>query len=214
MHGVCRQRLGHANAVLPVAVLRAVAGRPAFDTPRRVTKPCVKHLGKHPAASDDHRQFVELRTRRRCRRVPTCGSSAPRSSDRDCGSPYPQALLMKRKIRRASASSLVTTNPPSPVVMCLPCWRLKQPILPSVPTKLPSQAARNACAQSSITGMPCSVGDLHDPFDVARIAEEVGDDDRLRSALIRAAIVCRRYVARQRIHVGKDRDRALIKDRR
>ena len=36
---------------------------------------------------------------------------------------------MKRHMCRARAASLVTTSPPSPVVMCLPCCRLKQPIV-------------------------------------------------------------------------------------
>ncbi len=61
---------------------------------------------------------------------------------------------MYRNSRRAIAGSFETTRPPSPVVMCLPCWRLKQPTAPKLPTLRPRCSAMKDWAQSSITGMP------------------------------------------------------------
>ena len=79
--------------------------------------------------------------------------------------------------------------PPSPVVMCLPCCRLKQPIGAERADSLP--AVRGAerlravldhrdagCAHSSMIG-------VH----VARVAEQVGDDDRLGARRDLAAMV-------------------------
>ena len=44
-------------------------------------------------------------------------------------------------MRRKSAGSRVTTMPPSPVVMCLPCCSEKQPMWPIVPTVRPLYVA-------------------------------------------------------------------------
>ena len=79
-------------------------------------------------------------------------------------------------VRRRS----VTTRPPSPVVMCLPCCRLKQPMSPIVPTGLPAWRAQNAWAQSSITAMPRGRQSRMIAGHVARVAEQVRDDDRPR----------------------------------
>nr|WP_231933449.1 hypothetical protein [Micromonospora coxensis] len=48
------------------------------------------------------------------------------------------ALVGEQAHRRASAGSSVMASPPSPQVMCFHCWRLKQPIAPAVPTRVPS----------------------------------------------------------------------------
>ncbi len=45
--------------------------------------------------------------------------------------------------------------PPSPVVMCFDCWKLKQPMSPIVPTSAPLYSVQCACEQSSISGNLC-----------------------------------------------------------
>ncbi|MFN8540022.1 MAG: hypothetical protein U0232_21395 [Thermomicrobiales bacterium] len=57
--------------------------------------------------------------------------------------------------RSWSASSLVTTMPPSPAVTFLLAWKLKVPSAPMAPTGRPRQAAPQAWQASSTTGMPC-----------------------------------------------------------
>ena len=108
----------------------------------------------------------------------------------------------------------MTTSPPSPVVICLPCCRLKQPTAPIVPTSRPALRARNACAQSSITGMPRAAATARDRVELARVAEQVRHDDRGGAIREPAAIGRGGDVAGARVDVGEDRDRALVEDRR
>ena len=111
-------------------------------------------------------------------------------------------------------SSLVTTSPPSPDVMCLPCCRLKHPMAPIVPTVRPPDVARYAWAQSSTTGTRClSATVMISPIShglpnrcvttiafvrsLSRVGDRVGGD-----------------VTRAGIDVGEHRDGALVEDRR
>ena len=121
------------------------------------------------------------------------------------GSPYPQALLTNSRMRRARWGSSVTHNPPSPVVMCLPCCRLKQPISPCVPTSLPPSRARYAWSAPEHR-QAALAGEIDDRTHLARIAEQMRDDDRLRLLAQACGDGTGRDVAGERIDVGEHRN--------
>ncbi len=64
--------------------------------------------------------------------------------------------LRNCRTRSATSSSPVTTIPPSPVVMILRGWKLKQPACPIIPHLCPRYSAPSAQAASSITNRPWS----------------------------------------------------------
>ena len=79
----------------------------------------------------------------------------------------------------ASSASPVTTMPPSPTGMFLFAKKLKHPRSPIEPTRRPPAEAPGAWAASSISAIPCRVGELPQLVHLAREAAVVESDDRL-----------------------------------
>ena len=67
---------------------------------------------------------------------------------------------------RERFGSSVTTRPPSPQVMCLPCCRLKQPMVPNVADILAVVLREKCLRASSMTGRLCFSRQRHesDPY--------------------------------------------------
>ncbi len=81
--------------------------------------------------------------------------------------------------RCSSAGSFTSKAPPSPQVMFLVSWKLRQPSDPSVPSARPRQVASKPCAASSITVRRCSAGHGEDAVHVAGDAGIVHRQDGL-----------------------------------
>ena len=97
-------------------------------------------IRKVASTSNDRIEFGQLCARDGSLQLAQAIIRAPENSDRGWDRRIPTPCSRKGTGGARAASSLVTTMPPSPLVMCLPCCRLKAPIRPIVPTHRPCDA--------------------------------------------------------------------------
>ena len=115
-------------------------------------------------------------------------------------------------INAACSAVLATIAPPSPVVMFLLGWKLKQTRSPKLPILRPCQADPMACAASSMTRSPCPVAIRYRrSWSTGRPAKCTGSTAQVRGPMAASDLV-ERQVARVKVHIHEHRSRADPQD--